>query len=281
MSDEVKVEEVETAVAETNAGDDSSTELVSTDGGTEGDSGAVEAAVAEGPGTTSDNETVVKAEAEVVVDPKDFVFEMDGKTIQAQIPDSTVKYFADQGFNLGEIIQTVTKNGMKVPDDLYEKLSAKIPAPLLDLTISSYSDKVQNYLKSEADKATGQTNANTERLSALSELTGGEEGYKELEVWMLDSDAVSDGDIASYNAAMNSKDLGLQKLAVQNMVNKHRESNGDSLDTLIESTTETSVVDKTWLTKEEYHKVMQTTEYKADPQKFDAMRRRGHKRENI
>lgn len=111
---------------------------------------------------------------------------------------------ANRGLSFDEFSQEFYENG-SLSDASYEKLQeAGIPREVVDQYIA------------------GQQAIAARMESEVKALVGGDEGFQELATWATEN--ISDEELAAYNRAVNSGDIGQAKLAVAGLYQKFQEA---------------------------------------------------------
>lgn len=111
---------------------------------------------------------------------------------------------ADKGLSFDEFSQEFAENG-ELTAESYKKLEdAGIPKAIVDQYIA------------------GQQALATRLQTEVKAVAGGDEGFAELSAWAIEN--VSDEELAAYNKAVSSGDIGQAKLAVAGLYAKFQEA---------------------------------------------------------
>ena len=142
-----------------------------------------------------------------------------GEGQQEEAPEPTTEETTEEQPSGSEVQQAVEKAGVDfnslqeeynqggLSEDAYTKLAdAGFPQNLVDSWIA------------------GQESLNSNYQSSIHNIVGGEESYGEMTTWA--SENLSESEIASYDRAVDSGDLGMVKLAVEGLRSKYQAAEG-------------------------------------------------------
>ena len=205
----------------------------------------------------------------------DFDYKYSDTSVEIDIPDDLRSELAAKDLDVDELAKELYSGEFSLSDETRAKLDEAYGKFVVDSFLSSL--KVQNDLniQSHKDITAKQEAADKVAWDAAMEQVGGEDGWAAMESWAVQN--LDDSAFDGFNKAMESGDPYLQKLAIQDMQGKYRESEGDTSVRLLEGETSAPKIEGA-LSASDYAALFKSGEYSKDPNKYDAMRRQGQKR---
>lgn len=130
--------------------------------------------------------------------------EKPGEAPEEPAQEAAKEELANRGLSFDEFSQEYAQHGA-LSEDSYKKLEqAGIPKEVVDQFIA------------------GQQAIATRLETEVKSLVGGDEGFQELAAWAAEN--LSDEELAAYNRAVSSGDIGQAKLAVSGLYHRFQES---------------------------------------------------------
>lgn len=186
------------------------------------------------------------------------------------VPDDLRNTFKSAGLDADELVKELYDGEFGLKAETKDKLYAIYGKSIVDGYINGLKLQNDSLVASITAEQNAIKEANDKMWSAALEVVGGEEGWGVLEQYALTN--FSDSELDEFNAVMSSGNQYAQRLALQDLKAKHTGVAGTGLDGMVPAGSP-SASGIGLLTREEYIKVIQTSEYKANPAAYDAARR--------
>lgn len=192
--------------------------------------------------------------------------------VDVEMPDEIGKALEEAGIDSSDILkQLFAKDGdFSLNEETRGKLEDKFGKTIVDGYLNLYKNMNEQAMqKFEADKK-GEAELAEAQGKEYAELVGGEEGLIKMEEFALEN--LNDSQIEAYNSIMEKGDHAAQMLVLgqvkQLMEVTDRANNGDKKVSLLgdkeTSSKEGSVLDKGYLSNEEYQTIMDGDKYWED-----------------
>lgn len=148
-------------------------------------------------------------------------------TVEINIPEDLSAELEAKGLNASEIAaELYRKDGaFELTPETKEKLDAAYGKFAVDAFLGALKTQNDGFLKGEADKVEQAKQADDQRYSEIESIVGGAEAWASMESFALE--ALSDDDLAGFNAVMTSGNKHLQQFAVRELMSRQRAAQGD------------------------------------------------------
>lgn len=208
--------------------------------------------------------------------------EFDGKVtvkfndvdLDITVPQELTDALKDKGINVADVIDDLySSDEFTLNEANYAALSEIYGKSMLDSYLGALKAQntlaVQNYQKAIDDKAALDKQVWDETVKQV----GGEDNWTMLEAYALKS--FSDEQLGDFNDVMANGTRYAQKLAIDALMHEYRDNVGEMKVTLVDADTSNREQGNSYLTKDQYLELHRSGKYKEDPERYDAMRRKG------
>lgn len=200
----------------------------------------------------------------------------DDKEFSIDIPEDLSKAFSDNGMDVNEVAKELYEGEFGLSEATLDKLAAVYPRAVVEQYIAGIKATNDQGIASR-DAADNQiAEADEARWQECLTTVGGEENWNKLEVWA--GEKFSDEQFERFNSVMQSGNQYAQELALKALMSEYRQVEGEDKLVLIEGDSSAGDNSDAPLTAQQFLDLRLSGEYKKDPEKYDALRRKGIQR---
>ena len=199
--------------------------------------------------------------------------QFEGIDVPVDVPADVVAQLSDVGLKADEVVKELYDGEFGLGEETKAKLYEKYGQGLVDTYLGAIKSHNELVVKQMGEATAAQEQANEARWNETLEQVGGEDNWNTMETWAADN--LTDAQFDEFNSVMEGGNAYAQKLAVQDLMAQYRNAEGDHSLNLVNGDTTKPSGDDSALSREQYLAVIGTQEYKDNPAKFDAMRRKG------
>lgn len=210
-----------------------------------------------------------------------------GEQVQVEIPDDLQSALSESGVDVSKVVSELygKDSDFTLSDEARKPLDDKYGKAVVDTFLGALKMQNESVLKGAKDAATQAEEANKAATEWSNEVVGGEAEWDAMSAWAEKS--LDEGELASFNKAMESGDKWMQELAIKSLHSKFKGSEGDTEAQLITADSSSSVsADSQPMSAQEYMDAMTSPDFMAlgredkhkAQQVLDARRRAGQAR---
>lgn len=202
-------------------------------------------------------------------------FKFNGADVTVEVPADLREELAGKGVDVNAVVKELyTSEDFNLTPETKDKLYAVYGKAMVESYLQGLRLQNEVTMKSHTDGIAAATAADELAWTETAAQVGGEEAWNALELWAQGT--FTDEEFKDFNAAMTSGSRYTQKLAVADLMARHKAVDGDAAPDLITGERVAPVTTSGALSAAEYRKGFQDGSYAKSPAEWDARRRKGH-----
>ena len=235
---------------------------------------------------TKQEEKAEESEKTTTEESSDAEYFFNGQQVQIEVPEDLKGDLDSAGVDVDTVLKELygKDSDFTLSEETRKPLDDKFGKGIVDTFLGALKTQNESVLKGANDAQKAADEANRQAVEWSNEVVGGEENWTAMESWAADN--LDDAQIESFNKAMNSGDKWLQELAIKDLSNKMRDSEGDTSANLISGDNSATETTGEALSAQAYIKEMSSKEFmqlkgadkQAAQKQLDARRRAGIKK---
>lgn len=217
-------------------------------------------------------EPIVEPVAEGAMDCTGFKFQ--GQDVTVEVPADLREELSGKGINVNDVVKELyTSEDFSLTDATKESLYKVFGKSMVDSYLMGLKAQNEGAFRTQADSLAADTAANDAAWSETVEQIGGEDNWTALEAWAQAQ--FTDEQFREFNSVMDSGSRYAQKLAISDLMARHKATEGDSAPTLVQGDRTPTASKDGALSYSDYINGFRNGEQKKDPGTWDARRRAG------